>query len=352
VYRKEDNMFVSFDKTSLIYDSFNFPLGKAATDFSVLPEDAYKLIFEGLRQCFLMHYSLGLQYDGVLDYLREFAELISVANPYINFYMDNFVLFLMCHHGLDHRRHIPSVVEPFLINGAKGINNTDAVNPQHSVESGFNAFVKDIKIRQMRLKEDFDAITSNEDDLKEFSTIQRLYLLSTQGRNYLSGRFQTSLMPDHMPMPTSIGKLRSALLEKRVDIVEMVNIESIDDLLGYELYHTLKLELPIRKCKFCNEYFIVRGRSDIEYCNRIKSGESKPCNIIGATKTYWDGKKDDSIHNEFQKAYKRNHSRRRVGTMSQSDFFTWSEEARAKLKECESGQVALEEFKLWLGNKK
>ena len=110
--------------------------------------------------------------------------------------------------------------------------------------------------------------------------------------------------------------------------------------------------LPIRKCKYCNEYFIIRGRSDTEYCNRIKPGESKPCSIIGATKTYWDGKKDNAIHNEFQKAYKRNHSRRRTGTMSASDFFTWSEEAREKLKECEAGVMTLDEYISWLGNKR
>jgi hypothetical protein len=49
---------------------------------------------------------------------------------------------------------------------------------------------------------------------------------------------------------------------------------------------------------------------------------------------------------------KRNHSRRRTGTMSASDFFTWSEDARAKLKECEAGQMALDEYKMWLGNTK
>ena len=351
VYRKVDIMFISFDKTSLIYEGFNFPLGKAATDFATLPERGYKLIFEGLRECFLTHYFTGASYDATFIFLKEFASLISIANPYINFYMDNFVLFLMCHHGFDQRELIPTVAESFLLNGTKGLKNMDAVNPKHSINHGFEAFVKDLQIRQTRLKEDFDAITSNADDLKEFSPIQRLYLLSVQGRNYLSGKFQTSLMPDHLPMPDSVKKIKSALLEKQVDIVEMVNIETIDDLLGYELYHTLKLELPIRKCKFCGEYFIVYGRIDTEYCDRIKPGESKPCSLVGATKTYWDGKKDNAIHNEFQKAYKRNHSRRRTGTMSASDFFIWSEEARAKLKECEAGQMALDDYRMWLGNK-
>jgi hypothetical protein len=38
--------------------------------------------------------------------------------------------------------------------------------------------------------------------------------------------------------------------------------------------------------------------------------------------------------------------------MSASDFFIWSEEARDKLKECEAGKIAIDEYRLWLGNKR
>ena len=38
-----------------------------------------------------------------------------------------------------------------------------------------------------------------------------------------------------------------------------------------------------------------------------KQGEKKPCNIIGSVRTYWEGKADDPVYAEFQKAYKRNH---------------------------------------------
>jgi len=54
----------------------------------------------------------------------------------------------------------------------------------------------------------------------------------------------------------------------------------------------------------------------------------------------------------FQKAYKRNHSRQRVGKMSQNEFYEWSEEARLKRGECEAGRLTLDEFKAWLGNKR
>lgn len=90
----------------------------------------------------------------------------------------------------------------------------------------------------------------------------------------------------------------------------------------------------------------------MEYCHRVKEGETKPCSIIGATRSYWDSKEGNAVYTEFQKAYKRNHSRQRVGTMTQNEFYEWSEEARAKRGECEDGALPLAEFKKWLGNKR
>ncbi|MDR2570571.1 MAG: DUF6076 domain-containing protein [Oscillospiraceae bacterium] len=352
VYLKDGNMSVGFDGTSLVFGNMLFQIGDAVTDFTALHEEIYVPILKAFKESFLAMYYAGASYDDTLIAMSEKVIELSNINPYFNFYLDNFVIYLIAHHGFDQRGLIPLIADSFLLSGARDLKNTDAINPKHSVNNGLEVFVNDLQTRQMRLKEDFDIITGCMEDIKELSPMQRLYIISMQGRNYLSGIFQTSLMPDHFPMPDSIEKMKSTLLENKVDIVEMVDVETIDDLLGYELYHTLKLELPFRKCKYCNEYFIIRGRSDMEYCDRKRTSESKPCNIIGATRNYWDGKKDDPIHKEFQKAYKRNHSRRRVGTMSESDFFHWSEEARAKLKECESGQFALEEFRLWLGNKR
>ena len=176
-------------------------------------------------------------------------------------------------------------------------------------------------------------------------------LLSKQGRNYLSGEFTTKLAPDYQNMPkgNDVAKIQAALIENNVDIVEMVAVHDLNDLLKFELYHTLKANLIIKKCKYCGEYFVVRGRIDTEYCDRIKEGETKPCSIIGATRSYWGNKLDNPIHIAFQKAYKRNHSRRRVGKMTNLEFYEWSEEARRKRGECEAGTLSLEEFKVWLG---
>jgi len=86
--------------------------------------------------------------------------------------------------------------------------------------------------------------------------------------------------------------------------------------------------------------------------NLNQIAQSKPCSIIGATRSYWGSKEGDAVYTEFQKAYKRNHSRQRVGKMTQLEFYEWSEEARQKRDECEAGNLPLAEFKTWLGNKR
>ena len=350
-YIKEDRMFVNFNQMSVVYDGLNFQLGNAATDFAALPEPVYKFIFEKFKDAFLtLFYNLAT-YDYTLLTLKELTVATSNVNPYLNFYMDNYIMYLMCLHGHEHREMIPVLTDAFLIGKGAGMKGIDIMNPKTAANSGFEVFMGDFQTRQTRLKEDLDAITSNADDFAGLNPMQRLYLLSKQGRNYLSGEFQTRLMPDYSPMPEDLDKIKSTILENKVDVIEMVSIETLDDLLGYELYHTLKTELPLRKCKHCGEYFIVRGRSDMEYCERMKPGEKKPCNIIGSVRTYWEGKADDPVYAEFQKAYKRNHSRRRVGTMTANDFYEWSEEARRLRGECEAGKLTVEEFRAWLGNK-
>jgi hypothetical protein len=346
---KKDKLFVEFNQMSVIYKRFGFDIGDAATDFAALSEKAYTVIFESFKESLLALFYAGASYDVTFQAMKDFTLELSVANPYLNFYMDNFIMFLMLLHGHEHREMIPILADAFLLDRGAGLKGIDIVNPKTAANSGFEVFVNDFKQRQTRLKEDFEAITSTSDN--QLTPMQRLYLLSTQGRNYLSGEFKTTLTPDYSPMPEDLDAIKATLLERRVDVVEMADIETIDDLLGYELYHTLKTELPIRKCKHCGEFFVVRGRSDMEYCDRKKPGESKPCNIIGAARTYWEGKADDPIYSEFQKAYKRNHSRRRVGTMTASEFYEWSEEARRLRSECDAGRLGLEEFKVWLGNR-
>ena len=351
-YIKDGKLRVHFnqsDASSLIFDSFGAPLGNSIADFSALPEDFFRWTLERLRDIYLEAINNRGTREAVFVALKNEALESAQISLFFNIYLDAFVMFLVC---LPHKKEAMQKLRDFLLEqgqntGKERIQYADFTNASAwAVE----VFTEDFIKRQTQLKEDLEFISGNNDDYTGLTPMQRLYMLSKQGRNYLSGEFKTVLSPDHIFLPgkDDAENVKSTLLQNKVDIVEMVEINSLDDLLRFELFHTLKAELPLRKCKHCGEFFIVRGRVDTEYCDRPKLDGSKPCSIIGATRNYWDSKADDPVHIEFQKAYKRNHSRQRVGKMTQTEFYEWSEEARKKRGECEAGTLSLEEFVEWL----
>lgn len=52
------------------------------------------------------------------------------------------------------------------------------------------------------------------------------------------------------------------------------------DLLVYELYHMLKLNIKVKIRKLCGEYFILKGDYNTDYCDRILPGEKLTCKKI------------------------------------------------------------------------
>ncbi|MFZ2539310.1 MAG: replication protein [Oscillospiraceae bacterium] len=94
----------------------------------------------------------------------------------------------------------------------------------------------------------------------------------------------------------------------------------------------------------CSHYFIPRGRIDIEYCNRIASGETKPCYQIGAMKLHQATKSEDLVYQAYQKAYRRMNSRARQRKITQTEFLSWSDEARRKRDDCSQDKLSLEVY--------
>jgi len=351
VYLKDGILCVGFNQTSMLFSEVQYSLGHGAMSFSSFPENKFRIMFGTFRSEFLHSMERQETETEFLETIKGYVHGTSEIDPYFNFYMDIYVMFLLCLRV--QRPEIPKMLKSF-VSEIEGwdIDSVDFSDISESSLWVALLLIEDIRLRTARLKEDFEAITGSDD--AGLTPMQRLYLLSEQGRNYLSGEFRTTLRPNHTIKKgeKNLEKIKSTLLENKVDIVEMVEIKTLDDLLRYELYHTLKSNLIIRWCKHCGEFFIVHGRIDMEYCSRVKPGETKPCNIIGATRSYWGSKEGNAVYTEFQKAYKRNHSRQRMGKMSNLQFYEWSEEARKKRGECEAGRLPFNEFKSWLGNKK
>ena len=149
----------------------------------------------------------------------------------------------------------------------------------------------------------------------------------------------------------SIEELANKLKKQKPQIDEMTVLPTGWALMRFELMKIVSLGIPIRKCANCCRYFILDGRSDIEYCSRpLTDQPGKTCQDVGALNKYMDKVHADPIRKEFHKAYKRNHSRVRVGTMTQAEFLEWSDEARKKRDHCIAGVLSKDEFMEWVNN--
>ena len=124
--------------------------------------------------------------------------------------------------------------------------------------------------------------------------------------------------------------------------------QTLEDLLKYEVYGMTMAEKRIKRCKNCGQYFVV-GKSNVEYCDRIAAGETKPCNEIGKSRTYEQKiAKGGTAMALYRKAYKTHFARIRSGNMTREQFEQWKDEATAKRIDVENGELNLDEYASWL----
>ena len=125
-------------------------------------------------------------------------------------------------------------------------------------------------------------------------------------------------------------------------------LDTLEDLLKYEVYGMIQAEKRIKRCKNCGRYFVV-DKSNMEYCDRIAAGETKPCSEIGKSRTYEQKiAKGGTAMALYRKAYKTHFARIRSGTMTREQFDAWKDEATAKRQQVESGVLDMDEYATWL----
>ena len=125
-------------------------------------------------------------------------------------------------------------------------------------------------------------------------------------------------------------------------------LDTLEDLLKYEVYGMIQAEKRIKRCKNCGRYFVV-DKSNMEYCDRIAAGETKPCSEIGKSRTYEQKiAKGGTAMALYRKAYKTHFARIRSGTMTREQFDAWKDEATAKRLDVETGILDMDEYATWL----
>ena len=137
------------------------------------------------------------------------------------------------------------------------------------------------------------------------------------------------------------------VIDRKV-FAEVLYPRDIYDLIDFHVRECVKREVRMRVCKNCLRYFAVTGKASMEYCGRICDSKGRTCREMGAIHTWTQRKQGDEVFKEYRREYKKRFARINAGKLTKSAFYAWSEEARRKKEDCDSGVITPEEFSRWL----
>lgn len=129
---------------------------------------------------------------------------------------------------------------------------------------------------------------------------------------------------------------------------EVLYPKDIYDLIDFHVRECVKREVKMRVCKNCLRYFAVTGKASMEYCGRICDSKGRTCREMGAINTWTQRKQGDEVFKEYRREYKKRFARINAGRLTKSAFYAWSEEARRRKEDCDSGVITTEDFSRWL----
>ena len=327
-------------------EKVEYELGTPLLDFIWMDDGMIDGAFQMVLEAFLSSYKTFPDLDGLLEYMGRYVREALKRNIYFYLYQSAFVGTMGT--GMFDQEKAMEILREYLL------DDSELVNIQSSDWKGFavaacSVLTTDIKHRKKLLLDDLKIISGENNEYKSHSPLQRMYLLILGGKNYLAGEFNTTLLPDFaFEEDANFKAIKKVIEAKNINIVEMTNINTLNDLIRFELFHTIKDKLTIKKCGFCGGYFIPRGRSDMEYCNRIKFGEEKRCNEIGAFRKRAKLVENTPAHKLYVAALKRMSKRRNTGGISEDEYRAWSFPAIEMRDKCLNGEITKKEFEKWL----
>lgn len=211
----------------------------------------------------------------------------------------------------------------------------------------------------MKQQLEFCVEGSNNNLYLDLSPIERLYIYEqwrkSKGEQPLY--FETDTFSSRLVISEdiqtegdfSIEELADKLKKQKPQIAEMTVLPTGWALMRFELMKMITHGELIKKCANCGRYFVLEGRSDIEYCSRpLEDQPKKTCQDVGAQNKYMDKVRSEPIRKEYHRAYKRNHSRVSIGAITQTEFLEWSDEASKKRDLCIAGKMDKDEFFEWI----
>lgn len=139
-----------------------------------------------------------------------------------------------------------------------------------------------------------------------------------------------------------------------VSLLPFTWILSFDDLLFYDFLELVSQGLKVKRCKFCNRYFVLKSKHNAEYCDR-KTENSRTCKQVGPKRIFNEQlekaenaplKEYDRIRKLKQQQLERDKNKetgKDVGK-AQAAFDEWSRSAIALREQFVAGNITVEQF--------
>lgn len=151
----------------------------------------------------------------------------------------------------------------------------------------------------------------------------------------------------------SLKKLTKAL-DQNDSFIPMTNIytsEKLSNIVFVVLEQFVKnSNLPIKKCQYCDRYFIPAVRQDELYCD-LSNEDGKSCREKGAKQTYKQNLEKIPALLEYRKAYQKKFmevARSDANKQLKKDFDNWKKIAQGKIKDFKQGKVTEDDLYKWM----
>jgi len=126
---------------------------------------------------------------------------------------------------------------------------------------------------------------------------------------------------------------------------------SILDMIDYSLRSCVERSITVRRCKNCGRYFPQTGRVSAEYRERPVTEGQQTCreteDLLQQRAKKWS---DNLVFKAYRKEYKKRFARIKARRISDTDFYTWSEQTREMKQKCHCRDITLEEYEKWWKN--
>lgn len=151
----------------------------------------------------------------------------------------------------------------------------------------------------------------------------------------------------------TLGELTKQL-DKDESLIKMINVYTSEKLSNIALVVLDQMvknyNLPIKKCQYCNRYFIPSIRQDELYCD-LPNEDGKSCREKGAKQTYKQNLEKIPALLEYRKAYQKKFmevSRSNGNKKLKKDFDSWKQVAQGKIKDFKQGNITEDELYNWM----